>query len=400
MIYFHKRRVAVLPDIKRFFSTSSFKLATSHFLPIGAILLAIAAQSQSAVAQEQPKPAVVVAPAEISDLRPSNSFTGRAVAIQRVDLRARVVGFVEAIKFTEGASVKSGDVLYEIEDGSYRATVQEIEGSLQAAQGQLSLAQLERERQAQLVARDAVARSQLDIAEANLTKAEGEIKRLNGSLDRAKLDLSYCKITAPFDGVVGLTAADPGALVGPTTGPLATLTRLDPMTVQFPVATAQWVRYRQSKQGSDNSSADTGARAATVTLRLADGSPYPQAGQINFVNAEVSRGTDTVLVRAEFENPQGLLLDGALVSVNLEQAEPVLVLSIPQRAVQRDQLGPFVMVVGADEKVELRRVTVERTTNGRSVISQGLKEGELVITDGLNKVRPGIAVDAAAEGNG
>lgn len=338
---------------------------------------------------QQPAPAVVVAPAKIMDLRETADLTGRVVAEQKVDIRARVSGFLEKIDFTDGQKVAAGSVLYEVEDGSYRAAVQEIEGSIKAAEAARQLAQIERDRTASLVTRNTVARAQLDSAEAQLTKAEGELLRLQGSKQRAELDLSYTKITAPFDGITGISAVNVGALVGPDSGPLVTLTRLDPINVEFPVATALYLQYRERERSGEVAS------GANIQIALPDGSIYPQKGAINFVASNVAQGTDTLIVRANFPNPDGTLLDGALVRVMLEQSSPQEVLAVPQEAVQRDQAGSFVMVVGPDSRAEIRRIDVARSTRGQAVVSKGLSAGELVITEGIGKVRPGMTVDAA-----
>jgi len=331
----------------------------------------------------------------MQDLRPSATFNGRLRAIQKVDIRPRVSGFLEEIGFQEGAEAKAGDVLYRIEDGAYQAAVEEIQGAIASAEANLRLAEIEVDRQRQLVERNAVAQSELDVAQADLGKAEGEVKRLEGQLARADLELSYTRITAPFDGTTGLTAADVGAFVEPATGALTTLTRLDPMTVEFPVATRELLRHRRA---SDRGEA---GEEAVVEIELPDGSIYPLRGTIDFVDAEVAAGTDTVTVRAVFDNPDGDLLDGALVRVRLEEDRPEPVLAVPQRAVQRDQVGPFVMVVDDEGVVDLRRIEVARTAGGFSVVRDGLTEGELVVTEGINKVRPGIEVDAAlASGDG
>ncbi|HRO10511.1 efflux RND transporter periplasmic adaptor subunit [Amaricoccus sp.] len=344
------------------------------------------------LAQTPPAPAVVVAPAEMTEVRQSAGFTGRVVAAQKVDVRARVAGFIEEILFREGSEVEAGALLYRIQDDEYRAAVAEIEGSIAAAEAERKLAQLERDRKAELVRRNTVAQNELDVAEAQLGRAEGEVARLNGTLERQRLQLSYTEITAPFAGTVGLSAVDVGALVGPDTGPLTTLTLLDPIDVTFPVATALLLDYHEAvAQG-------TASREATVRLTLPNGTVYPLAGNVDYISADVAQGTDTVTVRAIFENPDGVLLDGALVGVSLEQREPEQRLTVPQQAVQRDQAGAFVLLVDADSKVELRRVQVGRVEQGRALITGGLAEGENVIIEGVNKVRPGIVVDAAAVG--
>ena len=166
------------------------------------------------------------------------------------------------------------------------------------------------------------------------------------------------------------------------------------MSAEFPIATAQLLTFREEAAKGDSG----GVPLAEITLP--NGTVYGKEGKIDFVDAAVSQDTDTVTVRARFENPDAVLLDGALVEVALEQSDPALVLNIPQRAVQRDQAGAFVMVVGPESKVEMKRVEVSRTTRERSVIETGLEEGDMVITDGVNKVRPGIAVDAATAADG
>ncbi len=357
-----------------------------------ALVLALLLPAALSEAQQAPAPAVVVEAATVTDLRATTDFTGRLVAIQKVDIRARVTGFLESVNFTEGKPVKAGDVLYRIERGAYAAAVAETEGAIRSAEAERRLAEIERDRKVQLVAKQTVAQSELDVAEAQLGRAQGEVERLRGTLSRAELDLSYTEIRAPFDGIAGLSALDVGALVGPDSGPLTTLTRLDEVQAEFPIATSILLDHRERVKRGEASN------EKTVSLTLPNGSVYPLKGDINFVDASVSQGTDTVTVRAAFANPDGVLPDGALVRVAIEQNQPQMVLTVPQQAVQRDQAGAFVMVVGADSKVEMRRVEVSRNGQGKVVIASGLNEGELVITEGVGKVRPGITVDAAQAG--
>ena len=361
----------------------------SGFRWVAAALLAAAAASAG---QAQPLPAVTVAPVEMTAVSEMAVFTGRAVAQQKVDIRARISGFVEARNFTEGGRVEANAVLFEIEDGAYRANLDEIDASIAAAEATMKLAEIERDRQATLVARQATAQAVLDVAEANLAKAKADVQRLSAQRDRAALDLSYTEVRAPFAGVVGLAAADVGALVGPESGPLATLVRTDPMTVEFPVPERAALEFQARVD------AGKATKIGAVELTLADNSAYPETGDIDFADVQVARGTDTILVRAVFPNPQGRLTDGALVRVTLRSDSPDRQLTVPQQAVQRDLQGAFVLAVAADGTVELRRVAIGASYEGRVVITGGLSEGEQVIVEGVNKARPGSKVDAALAG--
>lgn len=357
------------------------------------IASAIILLSGSSALHAQPLPAVVVAPAQMQDLREVSAFTGRVVSLQRIDVIARVPGFLEEIGFTEGTMVEEGDMLFRIEDDTYASSVRQAEAAIMSAEAQLRLADIERARRRTLVERDATPQAELDIAIAAYDQAASNLASAEAQKADADLGLSYTRIEAPFSGMTGLSAPDVGALVGPESGPLTTLTSLDPISVEFPVAMSIYLEYREQADPSGSGDPD-------VTITLPGGKVYEHKGRMDFVSSTVDSGTDTLRVRAIFDNPDGTLLDSALVQVGLAQSDPQMVLSVPVTALQRDQQGFYVLVVDDESKVERRRVTVERSTEGFAVIADGLREGERVITEGQNKVQPGIEVDAAVTSEG
>lgn len=365
-------------------------------LALAAALLALSPLAAHRLSAQEgaPLPAVVVAPATMVDFQQSASFTGRLVAAQSVDIRARVSGFIEEIGFRDGATVAAGSVLYVIEDSAYRATVAEIEGQLQAAEAEARLAELERDRTKTLVDRGTLSQADLDRADAAVGKAEGAIARLEAQRQRAELDLSYTRVTAPFAGVVGLTGYDVGALVGPESGALVTLTDLDPIYAEFSVPTSLLLDVQREVAAGDL------APEGTVSIRLPDGTMHDRTGTLTFLDARVAQGTDTVLLRAEFDNADARLLDGALVQVVLAQTQGDERLAVPMQAIQRDLTGAFVLVVDDTGRVEQRRIDVGAQSRGLAAVTAGLDEGEAVIVEGINKVRPGIVVDAAMASDG
>jgi len=357
-------------------------------------LVALLVAVVPAAAQDLPPPAVIVAPAEILELANIVRFNGRLDADQRVGLVSRVSGMVEQVGFAPGDTVTKDQVLFHIEPGIYAASVQEAEGSLRSAEATRDAARIDRDRQAELVKRGTVPQAVLDQSQAALDRAEGDVLRLKGTLDSARINLSYTEIKAPFAGRIGPSAVDEGAIIGPESGTLATLTQLDPIHVEFSVPTAMLRNFLEQVD------AGKASKIAAVTLELANRSTYSEQGDIDFVGSAVDAGTDSVPIRARFDNPDGRLLDGEFVRVTLTAEAAVGELAVPQQSVQRDIQGSFVLIVNKENVVEQRRVTVARITQGYAVISDGLSEGEQVITDGANTVRPGIVVNATVSGGG
>ena len=354
---------------------------------LAAILLAAVA---SGPASAQQAPAVTVVKVEQREITPASSFTGRIEAKDKVDLRARVDGFLEQQLFTEGQEVKAGDLLFVIEKAPYRAAIETVEAAIARAQATLDRAEIERRRQQDLVRKQAAAQARLDDASANADEARADLQRQQANLTTAELDLGYTDVKAPISGRIGRSTFSVGNFVGPQSGTLATIVSQDPMYVTFPVTQRQLLTVRKNAAAGNTDPTDL-----AVKVRLADGTVYGEVGRLNFVDVQFSAGTDTVQVRATIPNPEGLLVDGQLVSVIVETAKPEAALVIPQQAVQIDQAGRYVLKVDTESKVQVQRITIGAERDGFYVVTNGLTEGERVITEGLQKVRPGMVVDAA-----
>ncbi|PWR03100.1 efflux transporter periplasmic adaptor subunit [Meridianimarinicoccus roseus] len=345
----------------------------------------------------QAAPRVTVAAAITEDVVQDASFIARVEATDTVDLIARVTGFVRAVGVRDGAEVAEGDLLFEIESEQYAAVVAARRADLAQAEANQTLAEVELDRRRELVARQAVAQSELDVAQANQQVAAAAVRAAEAALAQAELDLGYTRITAPFAGRIGRIGASPGELVGPTSGALATLVREAPVFVSFALGERQLFDVMQAALAAGGSIGAPQDRI-DVTLRLPNGTEYGETGTIAFGDNRVDPATGTLAVRAEFANADRLLVDGAFVTARLAQQDPVPMLTIPQAAVQRDQRGSFVLVVGAEQTVEQRYVATGRTIGASVAVTEGLREGETVIVEGLQRVRPGVPVEAVLAG--
>lgn len=344
-------------------------------------------------------PSVTVAAAVTEDVVQDTNFVGRIEARNSVNLVARVTGFVESISVKDGAEVSTGDVLFRIEPEQYDAIVTARRADLSQAEANLTLAEIELDRSRTLVAREAVAQSELDKAQADEKVAVAQVHAAEAALAQAELDLSYTRITAPFDGRIGRVGASTGELVSPSSGELATLVSEAPVYVTFSLGESALYDVMQAALAAGGSiGAPTGQ--IDVTLRLPNGTDYGETGTLAFGDNRVDPTTGTLAVRAQFENADRLLVDGAFVTARLAAKEPVSTLTIPQAAVQRDQRGAFVLVVGPEQTVEQRYITTGQQVGTSIAVEDGLQEGETVIVEGLQRVRPGVPVNAVLAGSG
>lgn len=340
-------------------------------------------------ATSTPPPAVGVISVESKGITPFLSFIGRVKAIQTFQARARVEGFLQKIAFHDGQHVKAGDLLYQIEKTQYQAAVEQAQANVAAAEAVERNAQLSFGRAAELVKSSAGTQATVDQTRATLDSAKASVLQNQAALTIANENLGYTDIASPIDGRIGFTTVTLGNLVNASTGVLATVVSDDPIYVEFPVSTRQ-IADLQTQHKGDISKGE----GIKVLATLANGKPYDQIGDWRFVSNQVDQQTDTVLVRATFANPQRVLLDGAFATVKVESGQPQQRLVIPRSALQLDQIGVYVLIVDADKKSQVRRVTTGEAVNTEIAIASGLQSGEKVIVDGIQKVRPGQVVNA------
>lgn len=325
--------------------------------------------------------------AEPKPIAKTADFVGRIEAINRVEIRARVKGFLEEVLFKEGELVKEGQPLYRIEKGQFEAAVEQAAGALERSKASLTLAGLQRKRAEDLLAKASGTVVARDQALAEEEGAKGTLMTDEANLRTAKINLGYTDIVAPIAGKIGRTSLTKGNVVGPESGPLTTIVSQDPMYVTFPVSQREFL---QAKEGSQ----EREVQSIKVRIRFSDGSTYDQLGVINFIDVSVDRTTDTVIARATIPNPKGVLIDGQLVRVVLESGKPEEAVVIPQSALIADQQGVYVFVV-EDGKAAVKRLKLGDESGTEVVVEDGLSTGAQVIVEGLQNVRPGIAVRAS-----
>jgi len=363
--------------------------AVSLVLVLGGGLAAC--DDKKAAAPPATPTAVTVVRATNEAVVSSTVYNGRIQATEKVDLRARVEGFLEKRAFTEGAEVRAGDLLFQIEKGTYQAAVGEAAARVSRTQAELNLTDIELWRAKTLLAQKVVAQSKYDEALANNNTAKANNTSAQAQLDKARLDLSYTEIKAPISGRIGRAAITVGNFVSPASGVLASLVAQESMYVVFPISQRDLLQARQQAQASGRD-----ASSLRTQITLADGQLYNQTGTINFVDVQVDSGTDTVIIRAIIPNPDRVLIDGQLVTAIIEARDPEQLPVIPGQAVQADQQGAYVLVVDADNKVQSRRIQIGQTLGGgRIAVRGGVKDGDRVITEGLQRVRINQVVNPA-----
>lgn len=359
--------------------------------PIALALLisGILLSSPSKVLAQQAPAAIPVGTvtAEKRDVSRTADFVGRVEAVNRVDIRARVVGYLEDVLFRDGAEVKEGTPLFRIEKAPFEAAVEQAQGTLERAQGALQNAVIQRQRAEDLLKTNAGSVAVRDQRVAEEKGAEGDKTTAEANLRTAKINLGYTDITAPITGRIGRSKLTKGNVVGPESGVLAEIVSSDPMYVSFPVSQREFLTIKAG-------AVPQGGKAPTVTIRFSDGSTYDKQGRVDFVDVSVDRATDTVLVRATLPNPDGKLIDGTLVRVVVQGEEREEKVLVPQAALIADQQGGYVFAV-EDGKAVVKRVKLGREMGAFVTVDQGLKGGEQIVVQGMQNLRPGMPVIAS-----
>ena len=337
-----------------------------------------------AAAQQTAPPAVLVQPAELRSMTKQAEFVGRAEALEKVDLRARVQGFLGPRLFKDGDEVKENQVVFTIEREPFEAAVDQRKAQLAAAQATLANADQQLLRSTELARKGNTPLAQLDQRTAEQGEAKAAVMEAEANLRDAQIQLSYTEIKSPISGRIGRAAVSPGNLVGPDTGVLATVVQEDPMQVLFSVTQRELLDARNSEPNSNGK--------VRARVRLADGSLYSETGRIDFLDVQVNPRTDGQTVRAMFPNPDDTLTTGQTVRVIIEEKGGDKVTVIPQSAIAIDQIGPYVFVVGNDNVVEKRRVRLGTYREGLAVVQDGIRSGELVVVQGQQRIRAGITV--------
>ena len=361
-------------------------LATAVSLWIFA--LGVAAQDAS-----RPPPMVSVAAAYTKMIADEAVFLGRVEAVDKADIVALVEGPLEKKLVADGYGVDEGQLLFQIKSDLYEAELGAQQAALAKAEAELQLAQIELARKEQLVERGSSSTSELDIAKANEMVARANVGAAQSAVAKARITLSNTQVLAPFPGRVGRSNFSVGVVVKPGSGSLTTLVRERPIYVSFYLDDKQIVDVLE-RVGGRMAQITGEEMAPTITVELSNGSILEEKGKLVFIDNRVDPTTGSILLRAEFENAEGLLVDSTFVDVRIASQEPTLRTLVPQAAIQRDQRGEFVLVVNQQSMVEQRYIETGHEFETEMIVLGGLQEGEAIIVEGLQQVRPGVSVEA------
>jgi len=378
---------------------------TSRFAPLALLALVAAASvtlaacaSPAAQGAPPPAPPVTAAKALARDVTEWNEFTGRLEAVHRVDVRPRVSGLLASVRFTEGAVVRPGDVLFEIDPRPFQAEVDRLRADLARARAAFARAAAERERAQRLSAEHAISAEEHDRRSSSATEADAQVSAVEASLRAAELNLEFTKVIAPIGGRVGRAIVTEGNLVSSGPGEatlLTTLVSLDPIYASFEVDEPSFLAFQRAAVDARTGGAVTGLGG--IRMALAGEPDFPRHGRLQFLDNQLDAATGTIRVRAVFSNADGALTPGLFVRLRMSGATSYPAVLVQDQAVGTDLDKRFVYVVGKDQSIAYRAVTLGPIVDGLRVVRDGLQPEEVVLVNGLQRVRPGAKVQAALQ---
>ncbi len=343
-----------------------------------------------------PPPKVTVAQPEKQTVTDYLALTGTTAASNTVELRARVEGYLDKVLFEDGQRVREGELLFVIEQAPYQASVKEAEAALARAKAQVEQSALTAERVGRARQSGSVSQQALDEAEAQESVDAADVLGREAALVKAELDLSYTEVRAPFDGRISRRLKDPGNLVGSGEDTvIARINQIDPLYVYFTINEEDLLRARETYRESPQVAARRGQ--FSLEMGLANQEGYPFDGTMNYSAITLDGSTGTLLLRGEFDNPDGEIMAGQFARVRIPVVELKDQFVVPEQAIGYDQQGPHVYVVNADDVVERRAVTLGVLAGDKRVISEGLNGDERVVVNGLLRAIPGNTVDPVTQ---
>lgn len=342
-----------------------------------------------------PPPTVTVARPAVESVIDYREYTGRTAAVESVEVRSRVSGYLLSVEFKEGMEVRKGDLLFRIDPRPYEADLREAEANLAAQEAQLQRFQLDLTRAKELIGTNAISQQELDVAIANAASARAQLRSLEAAVASAKLELEYTEIRSPIAGRTSRALVTPGNLIVSDSTVLTSVVSMDPMYAYFDVDESSALDYRQRVRQSQVDSARMTSIA--VALGLSNETGYPHSGQIDFVDNVTDIGTGNIQVRARFQNDDGALLPGLFCRIRVPFTRPYDALLVPQTALAMNQQGRYVLVVNEENKVEPHVVEVGTSHGGLVAIRSGIERTDRVVINGLQKARPGSEVKPVME---
>lgn len=340
-----------------------------------------------------PPPVVTVMPVTTKEVNLPNEYVGRVEAIQAVDLRARVEGYLEQVKFQEGTDVPAGDLLYLVEQAPYKAKVGEAGAKVAEAEAALKNARQYLQR-LKAVRSGGVSATDLETAANQELRASAALQEAKANLEQAEINLGYTTIKAPISGRIGRTTFTKGNLVGPGSGALARIVQLHPIRVVYSMSEYNLAGARHARKNGNGDNRDC---RLIPSIRIPGGGLYEYPGQVDFVDNEVDPDTGTIAIRAVFKNPDGLLLPGQYVTVLVKCKEGKQLPVVPQSAIQEDREGRYVFLVDGENRIQQRRIITGPVIQSEWVVESGLMAGETIVIQGVQKVTPGQVVETIFE---